>query len=750
MKKILKYILLSLAIILSLIVGVAGYLIAAFKPNDYKQQIIQAVKDEQHRTLKLGGDIRLVFFPQIGVSVENISLSEYESDKEFASMESARVSLALLPLLSGRLFVSDVSVNGVKAAVVKFRDGTSSLDDLIGKKEDAGRTLSATEAHPATPIDFDIAEIRIEHAEASYRDESSGEQYFFKDLNMRIGKVANGRPFDIDLEAAIQANKPQLDIVAQLQATFTFDMQENIFRVKDLDMQAKGAVLDVTNFALTATGAASANLNAREFTAKKLNVSINGSKGKDRYSASLSFPVLILGKDKVTAEKLVIDAMLEGEQHKVMASFGMQDMQGNAQSFKSSGLVLDIDYKQPEQEFILKITSPLAASLESGQYNFSNLLLALNATGERFGNKPVANEMKGSMQLDAERESMQLNMVGDLLQSQVKAKLATKGFTEPAIRFDVEADQFDADQYWPIRYIGAETKAGQASEKEFDLSVLKKFNLQGSLRIATFKAANIKASKLRMDMKAANGEVTVSTLSANLYEGSLNSSIAFNAADIAPAFAVKMDLSDVQFGAMLKELFKLDLVQGKGDVAANIVARGNTADALRHGATGSIALNMADGAVNGINLARLLQEAQNPGRAGGVQTIKPVTGEMTEFSELKAGFKLNKNIVRNDDLLVKASSLTVAGKGEIDLGNSSINYSSKASLAVQLDGKSGSVTLPVQLQGIFSDMKFNVDYGAIVTAVDKQKAARKTGPKNQPRKLKVNSKPKKRTNALRK
>ena len=37
--------------------------VVAFNPNDYKPQIIRAVKDSRQRDLRLDGDIKLSFFP---------------------------------------------------------------------------------------------------------------------------------------------------------------------------------------------------------------------------------------------------------------------------------------------------------------------------------------------------------------------------------------------------------------------------------------------------------------------------------------------------------------------------------------------------------------------------------------------------------------------------------------------------------------------------------------------------------------
>jgi AsmA protein len=310
-----------------------------------------------------------------------------------------------------------------------------------------------------------------------------------------------------------------------------------------------------------------------------------------------------------------------------------------------------------------------------------------------------------------------------LLQSQVKAKLALKGFAEPAIRFDVDVDQFDADLYLPKKSAAtpAQAQAEAAPEQPFDLSALQKLNLEGSLRVGALKVAKVKSSQLRVDVKANRGQINVSPLSANLYQGSINGSIALNAAQSRPSFAIKQNLSGVNLGPLIKDALDLDMVEGKGNVSVNLTTQGNTVTALKKGLTGALSLNLNDGAIKGINLTRLVRGAQNLGQGGGIQTLKPAADDKTEFSELKASFKVNNGVAHNDDLLVKSQSLRVTGNGDVDIGNSSIDYMSKATLAESVDGKGGSITVPVRLNGMFADLKYTVDYGAIVADIAKQK-----------------------------
>src|ERR1039457_5564899 len=115
MNKILKYGLLGVGGIVAIAVAGVAYVATTFNPNDYKGKIIQAVKDSKQRNLRLDGDIKLSFFPSIGANLSKVSLSEFNSDKEFAAIESAHVSLALMPLLRKQVGVDEVAVGGLKA-----------------------------------------------------------------------------------------------------------------------------------------------------------------------------------------------------------------------------------------------------------------------------------------------------------------------------------------------------------------------------------------------------------------------------------------------------------------------------------------------------------------------------------------------------------------------------------------------------------------------------------------------------------
>ncbi len=717
MIKYLKYVLWSIAGVVALAIAAIAYVALTFDPNTYKPQIIQTVKDSKQRTLTLDGDIKLHFFPSIGINLGKVSLSEFQSEQEFASVESASVSLKLLPLLSKQIVVDEVAVSGVKVQIIKYKNGKSNFDDLLSKE--AAPAAPTPAAVASAPLKFDVAAVQLDKTEVSYSDETSGANYSVKDLSLKTGRIANGVPTRIDFAARIQSNQPKMDISAQIKTTLTFDLEKNLYDVQGLDLQAKGIVLDIADLVVKASGDASAQLGAQEFALKKFSLNASGVKGKDRFEAKLDAQGLSLTKEKFSGDSISLNAKLDAAFGNIAAVLSVPKVEGDAEKFKLSGLSLNVDVKQPEQSFKLKLTTPVAGNLKTQQFNLSNFVLAVNATGDKLPGKNISSELKGSIQADLGRQSIQANLAGGLLKSQIKAKVAMNNFKVPVIRYDLEIDQFDADPYLPKKADTTDqSKTGKGEpEQPFDLSALKTLNVEGSLRIGSLKAANIKATQLRMDVKARDGQLKISPLSAKLYQGNIDGNVSVNAA--TSSFAINEKFNGIDIAPLLKDAANLELAEGKGNIVLELTTRGNTVSALKKALNGTVSVNLGNGAIKGINLAKLVQGVQSLSKDTKAQTLGVDKSEKTEFSEFKANFKVNNGVAHNDDLAVKSTILRVTGNGDIDIGSDNLNYNVKAIFAKTEQGKTA--TLPVNVSGPFDALKFKVDYAALLTDVAKQK-----------------------------
>jgi AsmA protein len=585
--KIIKYVLFAVGGLVILAGVVLAYVAATFDPNQYKPQIVQAVKDRTQRTLKLEGDIGLSFWPSIGAKIGKSSLSERASDREFAAVDEVRVALKLMPLLSGKAIVDTVRIKGLRASIVKAKDGQTNVDDLAGPPPAKG-TPAAKDA--GADFKLDIAGVEITNAAVSYADAEAGTKYVLSKLNLKTGRLAPGVPTGVELSAHVQGDKPKLDLSVDLKTRLTFDPEKQSLALADLVLEAKG----------------------------------------------------------------------------------------------------------------------VAASL-------SNLVVRLT----------------GSAEVDGAKERARANFAGKVADSSIKARLDIAGFVKPAIGFDVEVDQLDVDRYLPQPAGGGQTAgAGKQPDQEqpFDLSGLRELRANGTLKIGALKANNVRASNVRLDLKANGGRVDVNPLTASFYQGTLASAIVINAAPAVPAFAAKHKMSGVTIGSFLKDLANVDMLEGKGDVTVDVTTQGNTVSALKKALNGNADVKLADGAVKGIDIAGSIRDARAKlGAQRGEQTQAADRSQKTDFSELTATFRIANGVARNNDLSLKSPLLRVGGEGEINIGADSLNYLVKASIVGTSKGQGGretedlrGVTVPVRVTGPLSAPSYKLDFGATVKDTAKQ------------------------------
>ncbi|KJE35995.1 hypothetical protein UF64_07855 [Thalassospira sp. HJ] len=125
MKKILA------AIGALLVVLVAALLIipSLIDWNGYKAQISQAVRDATGRELNLAGDLSMSLIPSPSLTATDVSLGNVAGaqDANMVEIGEVRVSVALMPLLTGNVQVTEVSLINPVIAIETFEDGSNNL-----------------------------------------------------------------------------------------------------------------------------------------------------------------------------------------------------------------------------------------------------------------------------------------------------------------------------------------------------------------------------------------------------------------------------------------------------------------------------------------------------------------------------------------------------------------------------------------------------------------------------------------------
>jgi len=710
MNKYLKYGLAavaSMAFIFVLLLVVASLLI---NPNDYKPQIVQLVKEKKQRTLTLAGDIKLAFFPKLGLDLGRASVSEYRGEKEFAAVENARLFLSWWPLLKNELVVDQVRIEGVRANLVRFKDGTTNFDDLLQKEVEDKQ------------IKFDIDSVTIAKSALSLRDEMGGRQFALSDIKVKTGRIANGKPTEAVADFKMKSDNPQINAHFHVTTGLTIDTEAKRYAVKGMNLEIQGEAAGLSNLAVGLKGDVVMYQAVGTLLVENLAAAVAGKKGVDDIDVRLTAPKLQWAADKMATEKIELVAKVQQAKGELGLVVSIPSIAGDSQSFRAGMLNADVSATQPGTEYKGKLSSPLSGNFKSQTFALSNLKGSLVASDKKMPGGGLKLDIAGSAQLDLQHQSATVNLVSHLDESNIKLKAGVSPFANPHIALDLDVDRLDADRYLPAKAAQSQPQP----EKPFDFSLLKMLNASGSVRIGSLKLYNIKANNVRLEFKAGGGRMDVSPLAASLYQGTASGAMSLNVT--GPSIAARQNISGVNIAPLLKDALNKDILEGKGNVNFDLRAEGSSVSAMKKTLQGKAGLNLHDGAVKGINIAARLREAKaGLGALKGEKTQVANVQEKTDFSELSASFNVNRGVAHNDDLSAKSPLLRVGGNGDIDVGTEMLNYLAKATVVGSLEGQGGrelaalkGVTVPLRIIGPFAAPKLTLDFNALVSENVKQ------------------------------
>ncbi|MAK56472.1 MAG: AsmA family protein, partial [Pusillimonas sp.] len=265
MKVWIKRVLIGLVAVFFLaLLGIAVFLLT-FDPNSYKTRVQDEVFQRYQRTLSIQGDIALSVFPRLGLTLNDIALSEPNSDTVFASIDHARIAVAIWPLVSNRLVVDHIALDGLKAWLKRSSEGEFNFDDLLNATGSEEAVAQATEilAPPAKPLgiaeaqaadikpgvpdartdlQIDIAGLELRNSEVHYFDAKKGYDVRVVGVQLNTGRITFDQPFDVSLSGRLQGSQPVTDAQVQGQAAVRIDPVKREYSAQRINVRMVGSV----------------------------------------------------------------------------------------------------------------------------------------------------------------------------------------------------------------------------------------------------------------------------------------------------------------------------------------------------------------------------------------------------------------------------------------------------------------------------------------------------------------------------
>jgi len=529
MKKYLKITALVLGGIILLTSLVMAYFAATFNPNDYKPQVIQLVKEKYDRDLTIDGDISLSFWPKLGADLGKVAISEHASNNQFASINSAKVALAVMPLLKKSLVVDTIYIDGAKANIVKYKDGTTNYDDFLSKDESE-----------SSEIEFNVQGINVTNSEVNYVDEANEATYNISQFNLTSSHIALGEPIDLDTNFMIKANQPAIAANTSIKGNFLYDPDSKRFVVKGLDSSIQGEMLDGKDVDITATGDIDAQTESMEFLINDLKLAASGDFKGVKEAVNLSAPAVNIAKDKVNSKQITINLAQTKADGDLKVNMVLANMEGSPKAIQSSGITGDLSMVQGKRTVKGEFSSPFKGNIEALIFDIPKLVGKLDIKDPSLPNGAVKGTFNLSSHADIKKELANSTFNIVLEDTKLNGDVAVASFKQPNIKFNLNADKLDLN-----KLLGAPKAASEPASKEpADLTALNTLLLDGKVNINSIVYDKHQISGLNLGVKADGKKVAINGLNVKVNDSQIKGALSVSQF-AKPLYTFDLDINEL-------------------------------------------------------------------------------------------------------------------------------------------------------------------------------------------------------------
>lgn len=512
MKTLLKYALYGFSGLLALLLIATGILVATFDPNDYKPLIVKLVKEKKQRTLNIEGDIKLAFWPKLGADLGKVSLSEHNGDKQFAAMQSAKVFVAVMPLLSRQLVIDTIHIDGIQANIVRYKDGSTNFDDLLSKEEDSEE------------LKFDIDGIHLTRAALTLNDEAGGRHFVIDSADIITGHVAKDQPVDLDTRFHIKGDVPAVDAAVQFKGTLIADSVNKQFGARGMQLAVQGDVATLKQLDLKLSGDLDAKPEQMTFAIDDLKLALTANLDGKATQVALDAPSLIAQQDEVSGKRVSLKLQQSQGKDKTDLSLVIADLKGSPKAFQSSGVSGEIAATQGARKLAGKFSGPFSGNLETRVFELPGLAGNIDIQDPALPNAAAKIAFNITARADLKQEQARAGLDMTIDASKLKGSVAVAGFARPAVKFDLTADQLDLNKLLGSNKQPApSTTAAPAGPA--DLSALKSVLAEGKLNVGSILYDKYRISGLALALRADGKQLDINPLSAKLDDSQIKGSV---------------------------------------------------------------------------------------------------------------------------------------------------------------------------------------------------------------------------------
>lgn len=635
-------------------------LVTLVNPNQFKPQIEQQVYQQTGLELQISGDIGWQFFPTLGFEMGTTQLknpADFDSDN-LLSVERVSIDVSLLPLMDKTLNMGDVVLDNAQINIETLANGQRNIDALL--KQESQQDTQAAEVAPES------------EQEASETSKTAAQGWQIRIAGVHINQASLSI---VDKQAGSTMGLEQVTLAL---SEFAFDQWSQI------SFSGQGQQ-DAMTFGFQGQTEFKVSADLSDYQLRETRLETNLTSGNQ------------------TLEALVLT---------------MNEWQIG----QSSPFNLSLKGQADTSEFDVSLAGELTLPQEFNSVTLSQLSMTGQLTGDSLPVSPFEIDYQGGVSVDLDKQHImatldRLGLNDNVLKGQVDVNLAP----QLNVKFVLNSDSLNLD-----KLMGADKPDNAKSETELstsnaqsaeepDLSGLKEINLSGQVNVKQLQANNLAFSDVALKLKMADGVMEVSSFNAGMYEGNLAMTAQLDGRKTPASYQTDIRVKDVQMLPLLKAAAQQDVLEGKTTFEAKLTGRSLLPNKAMDNLTGKVAIELEDGAVNGINVAKMLRTGY--AKYTGQDTSEASAVQKTDFSSLTANFAIANGVASSDDIQLFSPLLRLLGEGDIAFVKQTLAMKLNTSLVGSLQGQGGKsadelkdITIPLKITGDFADPKVGLDF----------------------------------------
>lgn len=558
MSRIFKIVAWLIAGFVTVFVVAAVALTLFFDPNDFRDEIADAVKKETGRELTIDGEIGLTLFPWLAVDVNQVSLGDGPGfgDEPFAKLDSAKLSVRLLPVLLRReIIVGAAEIDGLDLRMKIDSRGNSNWSSLFSDTTE--QQQSPASADGASDIDINSVELR--NASISYSNAESNETIRLQELALQLGRLqSDGSAVPVKSSFKFTVDPAGLKGDVSVDTQLSFDAATGLLVLDGLgvDGNVEGLAAVPSNLSLS-TDRIEVDSSASRITLQPVDLTIF-----DVHVAADVAPFTYHDRIAPSAT-IAVDAFSPRD---IMQMFGIE--------------------------------APLTADPNA----LTRVIIDANAqlTTTAIAMKEV------TVKLDDTSFSGSLSVPRD---------------TSGAYSFDLQGDTLDLARYMEPATDAGVVSDDDTVPVEIPVDLIRSLNARGKLQIATVTLGDIVFENIQLGLNSSDGRLRMQPISAGLFGGSYNGDVTVDASGSSPRLSVDEKIDGVDLAQLAKAMFDQDNVTGTIKGAFKLAGRGADVAAIQNDLSGTMSFDLTDGSYVGTDIwyelrrARALLKREEPPQA---------------------------------------------------------------------------------------------------------------------------------------